>query len=381
MVCACLLARAGLETLVLERNRDFQRELRGEILQPRFHKAMRDVGLLEHIARYPHEEVDRAHFYAQGRRIGGINLRRLDRRVGTTWWMTQPNLLKALWDYGRSSPDFGIWFDAPLKKLQGNTAWVEREGVVEEIRAKVIIGADGRFSTVRKLGKFALEYDQHDLDVVWFILPRPKDYEHIFSFFLTPHHNYLVLPKHPQLLQCGLILKPDEFKQLRRNSIDRLKEELASAHPVFESFAADLKNFSSFHPLKGSTALVSQWARDGLLLIGDAAHTCSPVGGIGVAVAVETACVAAEVVLRCFEENDFSQRGLGRVQALRESDIRTVHALQHRVGGRFVGASGFMRGMAYVGIRLLSRGGLLPVLARRLLTQRRPLPLSRTLAE
>src|SRR3972149_1858507 len=106
----CLLTRAGFQTLVIERNANFDREFRGEILQPRFHKAMRDVGLFEHIARYPHEEIDRAHIYFEGRRLGALDLRRLDPRSGTTWWMTQPDLLQALQDYGERNPRFELWF-------------------------------------------------------------------------------------------------------------------------------------------------------------------------------------------------------------------------------------------------------------------------------
>ena len=374
MVCACLLARAGLDTLVLERNPNFDREFRGEILQPRFHKAMRDLGLYDHLTRYPHEEIDQAHVYFEGRRMGALDLRKLDPASGTTWWMTQPDLLHALREYGQSSPRFHLWFDAALKGLRPGAAVVERNGADEEIRASVIVGADGRYSTVRKLRGIGLEYDHIDLDVIWFLLPRPQGYRHVFSFFLTQHHNYLILPKHPNLLQCGLVLQPGEFAALRQD-LERLREELRRAHPVFAEFAAGLRDLSAFRPLKGNTALASHWAEDGLVLIGDAAHTCSPAGGIGVAVAVETACVAADVIRRCFEQRDFSRQRLGEIQARREKDVRAVHAIQRNA--RFmVRSGGILRRVAPRAIWLLSRTGLLPVLARRLLTQRQPLPRS-----
>ena len=381
MVCGCLLSRAGLKTLVLERNDDFEREFRGEVLQPRFHKAMQDVGLFDHIAEYPHEEIERMYIHYEGRPIGSINVRRLDKRAGTTWWMTQPDLLRALADYGHASADFEIQFGAALRKLDGNSAWIERDGEDEEINAKVIIGADGRFSTVRKLGGFDFEYDQHDMDVIWFILPRPEGYEHFGNFFLTRRHNYLILPKHPNLLQCGLVLKPGEFSSIRHSPISLLKEELAKAHPVFADFAAGLKDFSPFRPLKGSTSMVREWAREGLVLIGDAAHTCSPAGGIGVAIAVETACVAASVVQRCFEKNDFSQARLSKIQLLRQDDVRRVHAAQHRAGSALVGGSGFTRRVAALAIRLASATGIFPFLARQMLTQTKPLPLSAELSD
>lgn len=215
MVAGCLLARAGLNTLVVERNDNFDREFRGEILQPRFHKAMQDAGLFEHIAGYPHEEVDRVHIHAEGKPIGGFNLKRLDRRTGPAWWITQPELLQALLDYARNYVVFQIWFDAPLRKLSGNSATVEHGGEAVTIDAKIVIGADGRFSAVRKLGAFQFRFEYHDLEVMWFLLPRPENYAHIFSFFLSKRHNFLILPKHPNLLQCGIVLMPDELKRIR----------------------------------------------------------------------------------------------------------------------------------------------------------------------
>lgn len=278
-------------------------------------------------------------------------------------------------DYARNYVVFQIWFDAPLRKLSGNSATVEHDGEAVTIDAKIVIGADGRYSAVRKLGAFQFRFEYHDLEVMWFLLPRPENYAHIFSFFLSKRHNFLILPKHPNLLQCGIVLMPDELKRIRRSPIGELKDELAQAHPLFEDFAASLKDFTPFYPLIGSAAYVSEWARDGLVLIGHAAHTCSPAGGIGVAVAVETACVAAAVALECFEADDYSRQQLSRIQSLREKDVLRVLANQHR-GGRALGAiSGPLRKVIYLAIRLLSASGILLVLARQGLTQRAPLPL------
>jgi 2-polyprenyl-6-methoxyphenol hydroxylase-like FAD-dependent oxidoreductase len=374
MVAGCLLARAGLDTLVLERNENFEREFRGEILQPRFQQAMRDVGLIEHIARYPHEEIDRAHVYSEGRPIGHLDLLRVDPRCNGAWWMTQPNLLQALHDYGRACAGFELWFDANLRELEGTRAEVARGGEVETIQAKVIIGADGRFSAMRKLGGFAMRYDHHDMDVVWFLLPRPAGHEHAFCFFLTARHNFLILPKHPAQLQCGIVMKPGEYSELHHQPIETFRQELAAAHPVFAEFAAGLDSYARFRALVGNTALAHEWAQDGRVLIGDAAHTCSPAGGIGVAIAVETACVAAWVLLDAFRKGDFSRGQLARIQALREAEVRDVHELQQRVARVFLGASPLLRRLAPLGIRLGSRLGLSWILARRLLAQRKPMP-------
>ena len=374
MVAACLLAREGLRTLVLERNDDFDREFRGEVLQPRFHAAMRDVGLYDHIAGYPHEEIEGAQIYFQGKPIGAINLRRIGRGSGTAWWMTQPDLLRGLQDYGRQFDNFEIRFGSAIKEIEGNTARVESGGGEEEIQAKVIIGADGRYSTVRRLAGFELEYDRHEIDVIWFILPRPEGYNHIFSAFLGFPHNYLILPKHPNQLQCGLVLEPGEYQEIRHRPIEEFKAELKKAHPVFADFADGLTDFSPFRPLMGNMALTKDWARDGLVLIGDAAHTCSPAGGIGVSIAIETACVAARVVLDAFAKDDFSVGQLGEIQKMRMADIRKVHAIQGSAGTRLIGGSRWTRRLAALVFTLASSLNILPIFARNLLTQQPPMP-------
>ena len=374
LVSACLLARAGARVLVAERNEDFEREYRGEILQPRFHKAMKDVGLYEVLKRAPHEEVEKAQIYFGGKLTAELALSELDEASGTTWWMTQPVLLAALHDYASGFESYEILFRTGIKRIEEGVCELDRAGEAFRVRAKVIVGADGRFSTVRRLLDLPTEYDYHDFDVIWFQLPRPRDYDHIFSFFLSAKRNFLILPKYPNLLQCALILAPREFPRIKRRGLAPLKQELALAHPVFREFADGVQAFSEFFPLKGNRSCLREWARDGVVLIGDAAHTCSPAGGIGVAIAAETAGVAAGVILDCLEADDFSQQRLARVQELRAPAVRRVHAIQGRVR-LFNNLPPFVRRLAPPFIRLASRSGIFRFFARRLLAQPQPLPL------
>lgn len=375
MVAACLLSAQGLETLVIERNEDFHREFRGEILQPRFHRTMKDVGLYDHVSAYPHEPVPEAQVFFEGQRIGGLRLDRLDPDSGTTWSMTQPTLLGALHDLCRERPHVSLWFGASVKAVEPGAARVERDGDDWHVDARVIVGADGRFSAVRRLGGFGMAYEHHDLDVIWFNLPQPERHQHHFAFFLTLNHNYLLLPKYPDLLQCGLVAHPREYAtEIRPRPIAALRAELTRAHPAFAEFAAGLTDFSPFMPLKGNVACVRDWARDGLVLVGDAAHTCSPIGGIGVAVAVETAVVASSVIVDCFARGDFSHDRLARVQQLRAPEVRRVHAIQHRGGRVFVRSPAYARRLLPLLFGVATRTGLAPLVARQLIARRRPLP-------
>jgi 2-polyprenyl-6-methoxyphenol hydroxylase-like FAD-dependent oxidoreductase len=375
MVAACLLARAGIRTLVLERNQDFEREFRGEILQPRFQRALRDVGLHEHVRALPHDEIDGAHIYFGGVRVGKIDASRLDRGHPSIWWMTQPTLLAGLDAYARRFDGYELWFGAGVRELgPARTLVVQRGGHAVEIAAKVILGADGRFSTMRKLGGFELAYDRHDLDVVWFVLDRPAGYEHFFSFFLGLGHSFLILPKHPRQLQCGMVFPPGGFKEVKRAGIDAFKRRLRRGHAAFARFADGLEDFSPLYPLAGSRSLVKTWAKDGIVLIGDAAHTCSPAGGIGVAIAVETACVAAQVIIDGLARGELDDRALQAIQAQRERQIRQVHAIQGQARVMLRRAFLPLRLLVPIFAPLLTLLGILPLLARRLLAQRAPMP-------
>jgi len=374
LVAACLLARQGLRVRVAERNPDFAREFRGEILQPRFHQAMMDVGLHDHLCGHPHERVEQAHFYYEGRSAGRVELTRVGASSETTWWMTQPTLLRALHEYAAQFPGYELCLDTRLRALRDGEATLERSGEQIPVAARVVVGADGRSSAVRRLAGIELAYDHHDFDVLWFELDRPSGYDHVFSFFVGRERSYLILPKHPDLLQCGLILRPGEYVQLKARGIETLRRELRRAHPLFEAFAERLESFSAFHPLRGNRACARAWSRDGLLLIGDAAHTCSPAGGIGVAIAAETACVAAGVIASALARNDVSGESLAAVRRARLAPVRRVHALQARIR-LAVRLPAPVLALAPLAIRSAAATGVLPRVASLLLTQRGRLPL------
>ncbi len=373
MVAACLLARGGASVLVLEQNADFSREFRGEILQPRFQQAMRDCGLYEHLQGCPHEEIDGTHIYFQGLRVGGVDASWLDRKNPAIWWMTQPNLLSGLHAYARQFTGYEIWFDSKVTTLSSDrTLTVRRNGEACTVRAKVIIGADGRFSTISRLGGFVKSYDHHDLDVIWFLLERPKTYHHYFSFFLGWREPFLILPKHPHHLQCGMVFRPGAFQKIRDQGIDAFRQKIRAAHPIFREFADQLTDFKAFHPLKGNRALIEKWVKDGVVLIGDAAHTCSPAGGIGVSIAIETAIVAASVILSGIKSGDLSDNYLAHIQALRWRQVKEAHLIQGQ--GRLFLNPVFrpLRLLIPLIVPLLSASKILPLVARRLLTQRSP---------
>ncbi len=137
-----------------------------------------------------------------------------------------------------------------------------------------------------------------------------------------------MLPKYPHHIQAGIVLPTGEWRRWRQDGVAKVAERVRRFDPIFAGFADGLRDFTPFFPLEGLIRLIDDWARDGLLLIGDAAHTMSPAGAIGVNVAIATAAVAAQELYRHLGRGPISHDDLRAVQRLREDDVRTLHRLQ-----------------------------------------------------
>jgi 2-polyprenyl-6-methoxyphenol hydroxylase-like FAD-dependent oxidoreductase len=178
-----------------------------------------------------------------------------------------------------------------------------------------------------------------------------------------------MLPKYPNQIQVGLVLSRDAWRSWRQEGVEAVAERIRRLDPLFVDFAAGLRDFTPFFPLPAVILLVRDWARDGLLLIGDAAHTMSPAGAIGVNVALATAAVAAQEIYPRLGQGPIPRSALARVQALREPDVRTLHQLQRRVGQALLGSgsrNSVLRWLVQKALPLAVRSGLFPRLQRRL---------------
>jgi 2-polyprenyl-6-methoxyphenol hydroxylase-like FAD-dependent oxidoreductase len=381
MVLGLLLAARGVRTLVLEQAANFGREYRGEVLMPRFTQMMRQIGLFEYLEGFPHLKLKDFELFVAGRLAARVDISRFAAEAPFIIWMPQPVMLDALARKARVYPAFRLLFDAEADALvreNGRVVGVEATvaGAKREIRAKLVVGADGRASIVLRRGGFELEKNEHEFDVLWFTIPKPPGLTNTVRGFLSPARNFLILPKYPNHIQCGLILEPGGYAAYRKAGIDALRRELVAAHPVFRDFAAGLADFKPFNLLPAHVHLARRWAQDGCLLVGDAAHTCSPAGAIGVSVAVGTAIVAADVVLKCLAKNDVSTAALGEVQRLREADVRMIQGLQKGFA-RVVGAhSPLAKTLAAAAVYLFGRTRVLAGVQRRLMVMDRPLPIA-----
>lgn len=333
LMLGLLLAKRGAEVLVLEGHETFDREFRGEVLQPSTVNLLDKLGLLGYILEQPHSILDAGKVRLDGKEVGQFAFKRISPEYPYAIWMPQPIFLDALLRKARPFPSFDCWMGAKVTKLiEENGQVVGVSGVRHgkepfEVRADLVVGADGRYSQVAKLGRFETEYEHHDFDVIWFTIPQPSGWASTFYVSLGEVRG-LMLPKYPHEIQAGIILPTGEWRKWRQEGVAVVAERVRRFDPIFGSFAAGLKDFTPFFPLEGLIRFVRDWARDGLLLIGDAAHTMSPAGAIGVNVALATAAVTAQVVLPHLGKGPIPHDVLAQVQRQREEDVRTLHRLQ-----------------------------------------------------
>src|SRR3989442_5290956 len=234
---------------------------------------------------------------------------------------------------GRPFPSFQCWMGAKVTKLleeDGKVVGVSgfRHGKEQfEVRSDVVVGADGRHSTVARLGRFEPEYEHHDFDVIWFTIEQPPGWSSTFYVSLGDIRG-LMLPKYPHHIQAGIIVPTGDWRRWRQDGVAAVAERVRRFDPIFSDFAQSLRDFKPFFPLEGIIRLMREWARDGLLLIGDAAHTMSPAGAIGVNVAIATAAVAAHELYPHLGHGPIKREVLQAVQRVREDDVRTLHRFQ-----------------------------------------------------
>jgi 2-polyprenyl-6-methoxyphenol hydroxylase-like FAD-dependent oxidoreductase len=334
LLLGLLLAKRGVEVIVLEGHETFDREFRGEVLQPSTAYLLDELGLLDYIREHPHSILTEGVVRIDGERAGAFSFATIVPEYPYAIWMPQPVFLQALADKARPFPSFQCWMGARAAALvEEGGAVVGVSGVRGgrepfTVRADVVVGADGRYSQLRRLGGFEVEYDHHEFDVAWFVVERPAGWPATISISIGTDVQGLMLPKYPNDIQAGLFLRPGEWRQWREEGVAAVAERVRRLDPLFATFAAGLRDFTPFFLLQGLMLLVKRWARDGLLLIGDAAHTMSPAGAIGVNVALATAAVAAQEIYPHLGRGPVAAEDLAAVQQLREGDVRTLHRFQ-----------------------------------------------------
>ena len=373
MMLGLLLARAGVDVVVLEKHADFLRDFRGDTIHPSTLELIHELGLLEQFLKLPHQEVTSlaARFGKAYYRLADFS--HLPTKCKFIALMPQWDFLDFIAGQGRRYPGFQLKMRAeatdPIVE-GGRIAGVRTmtpEGAVE-IRATLVIGCDGRHSIVRQKAGLVADDFGAPMDVLWFRLSRRPD-DSMQTMGVFDSGRIFVMLNRGDYWQCAYVIPKGSMDEVRRRGIEEFRAQVARTEPAMSDRVAEIADWSQVHLLTVSVNRLRSWHRPGLLCIGDAAHAMSPVGGVGINLAVQDAVAAANILADpLYERRDVTPL-LPKVQQRREFPTRATQRLQIAMQNTVI--QGALKGGADftppLPLRLIDRFALLRRIPARLL--------------
>ncbi|HEY3641231.1 MAG TPA: FAD-dependent oxidoreductase [Xanthobacteraceae bacterium] len=340
MMLGYLLARAGVEVVVLEKHADFLRDFRGDTIHPSTLELMHELGLLSDFLALPHQEVRELKA-----RFGDIefifaDFSHLPTHCKFIALMPQWDFLNFLSERGRLYPGFRVIMRAEATDL------VEEAGAVVgvrantpdgalELRSPLVVGCDGRHSLVRHKAGLEVENFGAPMDVLWFRVSRkPGDPAEAMGLFEAGH--IFVMINRGDYWQCGYVIPKGSFEEVRRRGLTQFCAQLARTMPLFTDRVGELASWDQIKLLTVAVDRLKRWYRRGLICIGDAAHAMSPVGGVGINLAVQDAVAAANILAEPLLAGAVGEGLLRRVQKRREFPTRVIQRAQVLVQERVI---------------------------------------------
>ena len=340
MMLGYLLARAGVETIVLEKHADFFRDFRGDTVHPSTMQVMNELGLIDDFLKLPHQQLQKMDGLFGGARIRIADLSRLKVNYPFIAFMPQWDFLNFLRDRGKRFPQFKVMMNADATDLVWSGDRVA--GVVVdtpegplEIRADLTVGCDGRHSIVRERAGLEVEEIGAPMDVLWFRAGRhPDENESLFAR-LEPGKMMVTFDR-GDYWQCAYVIAKDQYDQVKARGLDAFRTDVVSMAPILKTGMSDVKSWDDVKLLTVAINRLTRWTRPGLLCIGDAAHAMSPVGGVGVNLAVQDAVATANILAAKLVKGVPSEEELDAVRQRREFPVRMTQAMQVVVQNRLI---------------------------------------------
>jgi 2-polyprenyl-6-methoxyphenol hydroxylase-like FAD-dependent oxidoreductase len=332
MMLGFLLARAGVKVAVLEKHADFLRDFRGDTIHPSTLRIMDELGLLDALLALPHQKAEQLRGQVGDFSVTIADFRSLSPRWGFIALMPQWDFLDFLAAQGRRFAGFDLRMQTEVTGLieeNGHVRGVHAitpDGLLD-IRATLTVGCDGRHSIVREKAGLTILDLGAPMDVLWFALPRrPEDSSETIGRFDTG--RIFIMINRGTHWQCGFVIPKGSFADVRARGLPAFRTTLVGLAPFLANRTDEIAAWDDVKLLTVSVNRLSEWSRPGLLCIGDAAHTMSPVGGVGINLAVQDAVATANSLAEKLRAGTVTLNDLKQVQARRAFPANVIQAGQ-----------------------------------------------------
>jgi len=341
MMLGLLLARAGVRVVVLEKHADFFRDFRGDTIHPSTLEVMYELGVLDAFLKRPHQEVRQLTGRVAGESVTIADFTHLPTHCQFLVLMPQWDFLDFLAAEARKYKTFDLRMETEVTGLieeDGRIAGVRVNvrGEPQQMRADLVIGADGRHSVVRERAGLTVDSFGAPIDVLWMRISRhPGDPTQALGNVQGGH--ILVMLDRGDYWQCAFVIRKGGLDELKQRGIAAFREDIATIVPVMRDRVGELRDWSDIKLLTVLVDRLRRWHRPGLLCIGDAAHAMSPIGGVGINLAIQDAVAAGNILAGPLARGTCSDADLQRVQERRELPTRIVQRAQVMVQERVMG--------------------------------------------
>jgi 2-polyprenyl-6-methoxyphenol hydroxylase-like FAD-dependent oxidoreductase len=340
MILGYLLARAGVDAVVLEKHGDFLRDFRGDTIHPSTLELMHELGLLKEFLERPHSEARSVTGHVGDTEVVVADFSHLPTRCKFVAFMPQWDFLNFLAEHARRYPGFHLRMRAEVTELLeegGRVVGVQARGPEGpfEVRADLVVGADGRHSTVRERCGLRGSNLGAPMDVLWMRLSRrPGERRDPLGTF--DRGKILVMFDRGDYWQCGFVIPKGGIDEIKSRGLEAFRESIVEIAPSLRDRVGELKSWDDVKLLTVAVDRLRRWHRPGLLCIGDAAHAMSPIGGVGINLAIQDAVAAANILAGPLRDGTVSETALGKVQGRRQFPTRMTQGLQLLIQNRVI---------------------------------------------
>jgi len=327
-----LLARAGVDVVVLEKWPDFFRDFRGDTIHPSTMELLKELGLIDRFLKLPHNEMTRMTIRVGGEEATVADLSHLHAACPFIAFIPQWDFLTFIAHEGKAYPQFKVLMSTEATDLirEGERVTGIRAKNADgpfDIRADLVIGADGRHSTLREKAGAPVTDLSVPIDVLWFRIARTDQDDQQSLGYLVPGHALVMLDRR-EYWQCAYIIEKGGIDAIKAKGLEAFRESISTLARLPRESVAEVDSWDKVKLLSVTVDHVSEWSQEGLLLIGDAAHAMSPLGGVGINYAIQDAVAAANILAPYFGSGPVPREALRRVQARRQKPVLKMQRLQ-----------------------------------------------------